>query len=122
MTRRLLALSSAVLLAMILWPPYAAMYDPDGANLHSSIGYHPVWSPPTAREAQLLLYDRLSANPEVDRSALETMRAADPAVSVRVILNKVGLTFQVVLLLVVAASLAWISRRRTRRSQFAAAG
>jgi len=50
--QRVIILAAIVLIVLsVLFPPYAAGKLPVGENIHSGIGYHPIWKPPTVEYA-----------------------------------------------------------------------
>ena len=112
--------AGALLLVMVLWPPYAVMYDPAGHNVHGPIGYHPVWSAPSADAAVAMLSERIRQDYPDTAAILDSVTVAGIQTgSVRVIMNQVMLTFQIIVLSLLTVASMWILRRH-RRSRFTA--
>jgi hypothetical protein len=115
-----LLLAVAIIVIMVLWPPYAVMYDPGGLNVHGPIGYHPVWSAPSPDAALEMLSERLRRDSPDTAAVLDSVTAAGfQTGSVRVIMNTVMLTFQIIALALITVVSLWILHRR-RKSRFTA--
>ena len=116
--KHVLVLAAAVFLLMVLFPPYFGVYDQAGANLHMSLGLHPIWDPPSQAEAYRAIHgephDAMPAVSVAERSRVIEERLA----LTRVGFNKVMFVFQVVTLAlamaVAAVTLRLLSRRRAK--------
>jgi len=82
-----LGLSGALLLLMVLFPPYFGIDVESDGQLHSALGYYSIWSPPSAE----YVYETLTSESSSD---LEDARLA----SFRARLNLVRLSFNIVAL------------------------
>ena len=102
--QKVIILVAIVLIILsVLFPPYAAGIRPVGENIHSGIGYHPIWKPPTVEYAYGILHKA----------------KYDPAAGIDlsgyfVMFNKVGFIFQLVAILLVFSLLLFIFRRRRK--------
>jgi hypothetical protein len=109
------AVATVVLSLMMLFPPYFGVYDQSGANRHTSLGWHPIWDPPSPAEAYRAIHGE-SHNAVPVMTAGEHSRVAEERLALtRVALNKVMLVFQFVVLViattVVTITLRWRQRR-----------
>jgi hypothetical protein len=115
-----LALAAVVLLLMVLFPPYFGVYDQSGANLHTALGRHPLWSPPSQAEAYAAIHgeshDEVAAASAEERSRLVEESMAQTQVR----FNKIRFAMQVVMLTLVAAVASVVPRlwrQRQMRSE-----
>jgi len=102
--QRVIILAAIVLIVLsVLFPPYAAGKLPVGENIHSGIGYHPIWKPPSVEYAYGVLHKE----------------KYDPAAGVDltgyfVMFNKVGFIFQLIVILLISSIMLFIFRKRRR--------
>ena len=102
--QRVIILAAIVLIVLtVLFPPYAAGIRPVGRNIHSGIGHHPIWKPPTVEYAYGVLHKK----------------KYDPAAGIDlsgyfVMFNKVGFIFQLVVIILVSSLMLFIFRRRRK--------
>jgi hypothetical protein len=102
--QRVIILAAIILIVLsALFPPYAAGRLPVGESIHSGIGYHPIWKPPTVEYAYGVLHKE----------------KYDPAAGVDltgyfVMFNKVGFIFQLVVILLISSIMLFIFRKRRR--------
>ncbi|HSG27384.1 MAG TPA: hypothetical protein VLA34_02800 [Candidatus Krumholzibacterium sp.] len=90
-------------LTMILFPPYAVIKIPAEDGKHAFIGYHPIWSAPTSEDGyEYLTGEKFENSTEEDLSAYI------------IILNKVRLTFNVIILSIVTSILLYAFKTRMR--------
>ena len=101
-----IVISSAIIvvLIMILFPPYAAMKLPIGNNIHGSLGYHPIWDPPDAVYA----YETLTGE-KYDSANEEELS------NYKVIFNKVGFIFSLIVLAIITTTLLIIFRNKKQQ-------
>jgi hypothetical protein len=92
--------AATIIAVMLLFPPYAGIDRESGGELHGSIGYHPVWNPPTSLDVYRAL------------EGISTPPSDVSVASYEVILNKVQLTFNIVVVLVVTAVVILVMRRK----------
>ena len=99
--RILLPLGVLCLLALVVRPPYFVIDRASGGRAHASIGYHWIWSPPSAADG----YRRLVGASPLD---VTPERLAQYAVR----LNTVRLVQSLVVLAAALALGAFLGRRR----------
>ncbi|UCD25148.1 MAG: hypothetical protein JSW51_04270 [Gemmatimonadota bacterium] len=118
--KHLLVVATAILLLMVLFPPYFGVYDQSGVNRHTSLGWHPIWNPPSQAEAYRVIHDEPhDAVPDVPES--DRRRAAEERLALtRVGFNKVGFVFQLIVLCAVTAVGVVIVRRWRRMTRMMA--
>ena len=115
--RTILSISGVVLGLMILFPPYWVMYEQPGDSLHTGVGYHPIWSPPTPAFAFETLHgyaygDSIVGDSEEARLGVAGSRLASSLVG----FNKVGFVLEaVVLVILTGAALLIFGRERNTR-------
>jgi len=91
-------------LALVLFPPYAAMKLPREENVHGFIGYHPIWKPPTAEYAyEVLIGEEYDSVDGMDLS------------SFLVIFNKVLFIFNFIVLFLISFVLLIVFRKRGQK-------
>lgn len=104
-SRWVAALAVGIVVTLWMVPPYAVIDDASGGARHAAIGHWAVWSPPT----------RAQADPLLQRA----VGPGDPGEPTRprVIRNQVHLTFETLLVLLVAV-VAWrVTRWRAKRGR-----
>jgi hypothetical protein len=102
--QKVILLAALVLIILtVLFPPYAAGIRPVEENIHSGIGYHPIWKPPTVEYAYSVLH----------KTKYDPAAGVDLS-SYFVMFNKVGFIFQLVVILLVSSLLLFIFRRRKK--------
>lgn len=112
--RTILSIGGMVLGLTILFPPYWVMYEQPGDNLHTGVGRHPAWSPPTAAFAFETLHgyshaDSIPGDTIEERRRIEESRLAASLVG----FNNVHFVFDaVVLAILTAAALLVLGRER----------
>ena len=112
----ILATGAAVLLLMGLFPPYFGVYDQTGVNLHTSVGWHPIWSPPSQAEVYATIHgESPDAAPSESGSGV-TRLVEDRLALTRVGFNKIMFLMQAVVL-ALAASVAAVVVGFWRRRQ-----
>ena len=82
---RILATGVAVVLLMVLFPPYFGVYDQTGVNRHTGLGYHPIWNPPSRAEAYATIH---GVSPDAAQS--ESGGNVTRSVEERLALTRVG--------------------------------
>lgn len=102
--RTILGVAGALLGLMIVFPPYWVMYVQPEGNLHTGVGFHPIWNRPRPADAFETLHgyshrDSLPGDTPDEKLRSEESRLARS----RVGFNKVGFTFQVVVLGILTA-------------------
>ena len=102
--QRVIILAAIVLiLVSVLFPPYAAGKLPVGENVHSGIGYHPIWKRPTVEYAYMVLHgEKYDPAAGVDLSSYFVM------------FNKVGFISQLIVILIISSIMLIIFRKRRR--------
>ena len=112
--------ATVILSLMILFPPFFGVYDQSGVNRHTSLGWHPIWNPPSQAEAYRAIHDEPhDAVPDVP--AADRRRVAEERLALtRVGFNKVGFVFQLITLSAVTGVGGVIVRRRRRMTQMMA--
>ncbi len=114
----ILAMGAAVLLLMVLFPPYFGVYDQAGINRHTGLGYYPIWNPPSQAEAYALIHGTSpdAAQPESGRGF--TRSVEEHLALTRVVFNKVGFVIQCILLgIAVTLASVVVARRRRLKSE-----
>jgi hypothetical protein len=102
--QRVVIMGAIVLIVLsVLFPPYAAGILPVGKNIHSGIGFHPIWKPPSVEYAYERLHDE----------------KYDPAAGVDlsgyfVMFNKVGFIFRLIAILLVSSIMFFIFKKRKK--------
>jgi hypothetical protein len=115
--KHILAVAVVVLLLMVLFPPYFGVYDQPGANLHTSLGMHPIWDPPSLAEAYVAIHGE-SHDAALQLPAAERSRVTEERLALtRVGFNKVGFVFEVVVLALVSSVVGLLRRRQLARRQ-----
>jgi len=109
----ILTTGAAVVLLMVLFPPYFGVYDQTGVNRHTGLGYHPIWNPPSQAEAYATIH---GASPDAAQSESGgvTRSVEERLALTRVGFNKVGFVMQV-LVLGMATTVASVVAGRWRR-------
>jgi hypothetical protein len=115
LTKIVVIAATAVILLMLMFPPYYGMKLPREENLHAFIGYHPIWNPPTATYAHQALHGH-------SHDAVEPQNAIEPRTdderesleSYVVELNRVRLGFNIAIILL-STSAALLLGRRIKR-------
>ena len=91
--KHVLAVAMVVLFLMVLFPPYFGVYDQSGANLHLSLGMHPIWYPPSLADAYAAIHGE-SHDVALQLSAAERSRVAGERLALtRVGFNRLRQTF-----------------------------
>ena len=72
--RATVAVTAAAVILLFLVPPFMSVDAASGGRVHASLGYHPVWSPPTADAAFRALYPDAHEAPTQVRLADVTPR------------------------------------------------
>lgn len=106
----LVGAGALVIALMILFPPYFVMDMQSNGRVHGSIGYHPIWKAPTSEYGYVRLHSKDPAAEPVSRVSKDRLDAY------KVGLNKVGLTMQSILVVVLVSVGMVIIRKRQRRS------
>jgi hypothetical protein len=112
----ILAIAAAVLLLMVLFPPYFGVYDQTGVNRHTGLWYHPIWSPPSPAEAYAAIEGAYSDAAPSESGGRVTRTVEERLALTRVGFNKVGFVMQVIVL-GMAATVASVVVARRRRSK-----
>jgi hypothetical protein len=107
--RATIAGTAAAILLLFLFPPFMSIDAASGGRVHASLGYHPVWNPPSAEAAFRVLYP-------------DTLGVPTPARLTEVAprINRVRLSFSAVAVAGVCV-LVVEGRRRLTRARPAAA-
>ena len=102
--RVFILLGVIALVILVVFPPYAAIRLPREDNVHGFIGYHPIWSPPTAEQAHAVLAgEKYDPSSDIDLSRYVVM------------FNKVRFIFNLLVLFIVFSALQIVLRRISRR-------
>jgi len=105
----LVGVGAFVIALMILFPPYFVIDSQSNGRVHGPIGYHPIWKPPTSEYGYLRVHSKDyegQSVPEISKERLE---------SYKIRVNRVGLTIQsIVVVLLVSIGVAVMERRQRR--------
>ena len=114
----ILATGAAVLLLMGLFPPYFGVYDQTGVNLHTSVGWHPIWSPPSQAEVYATIHgESPDAAPSESGSGV-TRLVEERLALTRVGFNKVLFVMQVIVLgMATTVASVVVGRWRRRKNE-----
>jgi len=93
--RVVIGIALAIVALLVLFPPYYGRMLASEGEVHSNLGYYPVWDPPTSDECRARLR-------EIFRDAPEAVLLAqgNDLAAYRVGFNKIRFAFNVVVLLV----------------------
>ena len=104
-TKIILLTGGVVLVVMLLFPPYFGIDVESDGQVHSSIGHHPIWSPPTSEEVYSALVPVEKRSDPVTTGELVSFEAR---------INMVKLVMQFILLGVLMLVAPLIVRRVLR--------
>lgn len=105
----LIGMGSFVIALMILFPPYFVIDSQSDGRVHGPIGYHPIWKPPTSEYGYNRLHSKDPGPEPVSKISKERLNSYE----IRV--NKVGLTMQSILVVVLVSAGMVITKKRQRR-------
>jgi hypothetical protein len=118
--RTILSISGVVLGLMILFPPYWVMYEQPGDNLHTGVGHHPIWSPPTPAFAFETLHGYAYGDSIVGDSEEARLRVAESRLAASITgFNTVGFVFNTVILIILTGGALLLFGRRRKRGDAA---
>lgn len=106
----LLGVGAFVIAIMILVPPYFVIDSQSNGRVHGPIGYHPIWKPPTSEYGYIRLH---SKDPEAEPVSKISKERLD---SYEIGVNKVGLTMQSILVVMLVSFGVAVIKTRQRRS------
>jgi hypothetical protein len=106
----LVGVGAFVIALMILFPPYFVIDSQSNGRVHGSIGYHPIWKPPTSEYGYARLH---SKDPSADPVSKISKERLD---SYEIGINKVGLAMQSILVVVLVSVGMVIIKKRQRWS------
>ena len=99
----------AVLVIMVLFPPYAVMkIEGNSTAKHDFVGYHPIWNPPT----KIFAYEHLEKTSYVEDASTSTKIELSAYV---VIFNKIRFIGNAILLIIGTSVLLLIFKRKQKR-------
>jgi hypothetical protein len=99
-----------VIALMILFPPYFVIDLQSNGRVHGPIGYHPIWKAPTSEYGYVRLH---SKDPRAEPVSNISKERLD---SYKIGVNKVGLTMQSILVVVLVSIGLVITKKRQQRS------
>lgn len=105
----LLGFMVSTILVMVLVPPYYGQLLSGDTNIHSNLGYFPVWNPPTLEVCRIELLQIFEGTPRGDLLA----EMDDPS-SYRIGFNKVRFALNLVIVLLLYGALLLIGIWRAR--------
>lgn len=100
----------AVLVAMIVFPPYAGIDRGSEGRIHGSLGFYPFWNPPTSQDVFDFLRQEFPGELDGVQQNMDDTRLS----SFEPIFNKVMFIFNATLSLLVAAILLVVFRTRKK--------
>jgi hypothetical protein len=89
-----------IALVLVLFPPFFGVDIESEGRVHASLGYHPVWSPPTSEHVYEVLTSRGAAG--VDEQRISSFQAR---------LNVVHLVFNIFVLVIITLAAVFVFRR-----------
>ncbi len=103
------ACTVGAILLIFLFPPFMSIDAHSGGRVHASMGYHPIWDPPSSIFAYRTLYPNVRELPDVDR-----LTACTPRINrVRLTVNVVAIAFGGILtILMLRGGRRWIRKRK----------
>jgi hypothetical protein len=69
MKRSIIAITAAAILLILLFPPFMCVDAESGGRVHATLGYYPVWNPPSPEVAFRVLYPESREIPSPERLA-----------------------------------------------------
>ena len=100
--QRFIILAAVVLILLsILFPPFAVGKLPVGENIHTGVGYHPIWNQPTVEYAYEILHGQ-KYSPATGEDLSDYF----------VMFNKVGFIIQIIFILIIDSILVIVFRKK----------
>jgi len=106
-----LAVGAGVVLLMVLFPPYFGVYDQSGANLHTSVGWHPIWSPPSQAEVYATIHGEPHDTAPSDSLGGVTRLVEERLALTQVRFNKIMFLIEVMVLAMATSAASVVAAR-----------